>query len=63
VNKNLQEDEPTYVAALTAVEEHMSGHHMGGMGGMKAVEFRPATTDQIHNLALAVKRIRLEQGF
>jgi hypothetical protein len=58
--KNLSETESTYVAALAAAEEHMSGHHMAQM---KTMRKKAPTPDVLHNLALAVKRIRREKGF
>lgn len=59
-SKSLQEDEPTYASALAAAEQHMSGHHMGLM---KAARTPVGAADQVRNLALAVKRIRLQKGF
>jgi hypothetical protein len=59
-SKALRDDEPSYVAALAAAEEHMSGHHMGVM---KAGPLPVVATGHIRNLALAVKRIRLDKAF
>jgi hypothetical protein len=59
-DKNLPEDEPVYVGALKAAEEHMGDHHMEAMKLMRA---HRATAEDVGNLALAVKRIRLEKGF
>jgi hypothetical protein len=57
--KNLSEDEPTYSAALSVAEQHMSGQHMRPM---EADQMRAAART-VENLALAVKRIRAETGF